>query len=204
MALITDIREARGLVEIEAEGTLALRVRKAHYAKCPLTPGEDVDLEAYAGRLAAAQFADAYEAALTSLDYSARTAKEISAALRRKGFVEPCVEAVINRLIENRLIDDVRYAQRMAETQSGKAVGVFAFKRKLRAKGISEDDAQQAMELFDDAQQADAARIAAEKLWRRYSGLPSREARAKLSQALARRGFPWEAIESAIDALQEE
>ena len=204
MALITEIRENRGIVEIVAEGATALRVRKAHFDKYPLTPGEDADLAAYSDRLAAAQFADAYDAALTSLDYSARTAREIASALRRKGFVDPCVDAVIERLTENRLIDDARYAQRLAETQSGKAVGLYAFKRKLRTKGISDDDAQEALEAFDDAQQAEAAKAAAEKLWRKYESLPAREAKAKLSQALARRGFPWDAIESAIDSLMDE
>lgn len=204
MALISEIRENRGIVEIVAEGATALRVRKAHFDKYPLTPGEDADLAAYSDRLAAAQFADAYDAALTSLDYSARTAREIAAALHRKGFVDPCVDAVIERLTENRLIDDARYAQRLAETQSGKAVGLYAFKRKLRAKGISDDDAQEALEAFDDEQQAQAAKAAAEKLWRKYESLPAREAKAKLSQALARRGFPWDAIESAIDSLMDE
>ena len=101
------------------------------------------------------------------------------------------------------LIDDARYAQRMAELHAGQATGVYAFKRKLMAKGISEDDAQEALAAFDDDQQRAACRVAAEKLWRKYEALPRREARAKLSQALARRGFGWDAIESVLDDLVE-
>ena len=70
----------------------------------------------------AVQFADGYEAALTSLDYCARSAQEIAASLRRKGYVEPCVEAVVARLTENRLIDDASYDERMAESQASKPV----------------------------------------------------------------------------------
>ena len=204
MAMVTDIRESRGLIEIVCDGATIARVRRTHYAKCPLEIGADIDEEAYIGKLAAAQFADGYEAALTSLDFCARSAKEIAGALRRKGYVEPCVEAVVARLQENRLIDDARYAQRMAEVQSGKPVGVYAFKRRLKAKGISDDDAEEALAAFDDDQQKDAASAAARKLWRKYESLPRREARAKLSQALARRGFGWDAIESAVDALLDE
>jgi len=203
MAIVTDVRDNRGQVEIALDGVCAVRVRKAHYLKCPVEVGAELELEDYLGRVAAVQFADGYEAALTSLDYCARSAREIGNALRRKGFVEPCVTAVVERLRESGLIDDARYAQRMAEMQSGKAVGLYAFKRKLKAKGISDDDAQEALTAFDDSQQQAAALETAKRLWRKYEDLPPREAKAKLSQALARRGFGWDAIESAIDEIME-
>ena len=203
MAHVSDIRENRGLMEVSCDRTTVARVRKAHYAKCPLEIGAEIDVAAWLDRVAAVQFADGYEAALTSLDYCARSAQEIAASLRRKGYVEPCVEAVVARLTENRLIDDARYAERMAESQASKPVGVYAFKRKLRAKGISDEDAEAALSAFDDDQQRAAALAAAQKLYKRYEGLPPREAKAKLSQALARRGFGWDAIESAIEGIIE-
>ncbi len=204
MAVVSDIRENRGIVEVACEGVTVLRVRRAHFQKCPVEIGAEIDVEAYLDKVAAAQFADGYEAALTSLDFCARSSREIAGALRRKGYVEPCVEAVVARLTENGLIDDARYAKRMAEVQSGKAVGLYAFKRRLRAKGISDDDAEEALAAFDDAQQQAACLEAARKLWRKYEALPSREARAKLGQALARRGFGWDAIESAVEEIAEE
>lgn len=203
MPVVSDVREYRGQVEIALDGVTAARVRRAHYDKCPVEIGSELDLDAYLDRIAAVQFADGYEAALTSLDFCARSAKEIANALRRKGYVEPCVNAVVERLRENGLIDDACYARRMAEVQSNKPVGLYAFKRRLRAKGISDEDAEEALTAFDDAQQQEAAKAAAERLYRKYQGLPEREARAKLSQALARRGFGWDAIESALDDLMD-
>lgn len=201
MPIVSDIRENRGIVEIACEGVTVARVRRAHFGKCPVETGADIEVEDYLNRVAAAQFADGYEAALTSLDFCARSAREIANALKRKGYVEPCVEAVVERLRENGLIDDARYAQRMAEVQVDKPVGLYAFKRKLRAKGISEDDAEEALAAFNDDQQRAAALETAKKLWRKYEALPPREAKAKLSQALARRGFPWDAIEGALDEI---
>ena len=203
MPVVSDVREYRGQVEIALDGVTAARVRRAHYQKCPVEIGSELDLDAYLDKVAAVQFADGYEAALTSLDFCARSAKEIASALRRKGYVEPCVNAVVERLRENGLIDDARYARRMAEVQSVKPVGLYAFKRRLKAKGISDEDAEDALSAFDDAQQQDAAKAAAEKLYKKYSALPEREAKAKLSQALARRGFGWDAIESALDELMD-
>ena len=203
MAIVTGIEEKRGQVEILADGAVVLRVRKQHFDRVPVREGDEIDVERYVGRLAAVQFADAYEAALCCLDRSSRSEREIAAALRRRGYVEPAIEAVLQRLRENRLIDDARYAQRMAELHAGKATGVYAFKRKLRAKGISEEDAEEALSAFDEEQQRDACLEVAQSLFRRYAELPRREGRAKLSQALARRGFGWDVIESAVDQVFE-
>ena len=201
MPIVTQIHARQSVVEIEADGATVARVRREYFARCPLSPGDEIEVDGYIDRVASVQLSDAYEAALTSLERCDRTARDLALSLRRRGYVEPAVKAVIERLTENGLIDDARYARRMAQLQSAKPVGVYAFKRKLRAKGIGEDDAQEALEAFDDGQQQAAARQAAEKLFRKYESLPKREARAKLSQALARRGFGWDAIQCAVDAL---
>lgn len=201
MPIVTQIRPHQSVVEIEADGAFVARVRKEHFAKCPLAPEDEIDVESYIDRVASIQLPDAYDAALTSLERCDRTARDLAQSLERRGYVEPAVQAVIARLMENGLIDDARYARRLAETQSAKPMGVYAFKRKLRSKGIAEDDAEEALAAFDDDQQRLAAKQAAEKLFRRYEALPKYEAKAKLSQALARRGFGWDAIQCAVEAL---
>lgn len=199
MPTITGIEEKRGWIELWADGSLLLRLRRTHFAQCPLSEGDEIRVEEYVDRLAAVQFSDAWEAALSSLDFCARSSREIASALRRKGYVDPVVQAVVARLKESGLIDDARYAQRMAEVQAKKPVGVYAFKRKLKAKGISDADAEEALSTFDDEQQLEAARASAQSLLRKYEALPRREGRAKLSQALARRGFSWDCIETVVD-----
>lgn len=201
MGIVTGLREFRGVVIVALDGCDALRVRRTHFEKRPLAEGEAVDPQAYEDSVAAIQLADAYEAALTALDSRARTARELERALLNKGYVRPAVEAAVERLRENRLIDDARIAGRIAESSADKPVGVYALRRKLKAKGISDEDADAALEAFDDDQQQAAARRAAEKLLKRYEGLPRREARAKLAQALARRGFGWDSVRAAVDAL---
>lgn len=201
MAMVSNIREFRGLMEISLDGVLWLRVRKKHFALRPLEEGEGVDPESYIDALAALQAADCYEAALTMLDQAAQAGGELRLKLVRKGYVAPAAEAAVARLEENRLVDDARYAQRMAQAQLNKAAGVYAVRRKLRAKRLPEEAIEAAMEDFDEAQQAQACLDAAQKLWRKYAALPAREARAKLSQALARRGFAWESIRAAVERI---
>ena len=199
MAIVTEINENRGMVDVYMEGVRFARIKKAHFDQKPLSPGDDVEPEAYLDSIAAVQFPDAYEAALTSLDFSARTAREIEQSLARRGFVPPVARAVTEKLAEARLIDDKAYAARLAEGAARKKTGKFAVRRKLMAKGIGEEDAEAALGQLDEAQQARAAQEAAQKLGRKYAALEPREARAKLSQALARRGFSWDAISAALE-----
>ena len=201
MSTVTGVEIVRGMACIYIDGGLAMRVRKAHYERLPLEVDQEIDLEAYENRLSSIQFPEAWEAALNSLDRSARTGHELQQSLKRRGFVSPAVDAVMERLRETGLIDDARYAERLAELQANRPVGFYAFKRKLRAKGISDADAEEALTAFDDDQQRDACAAAARSLWRKYEALPPREGKAKLCQALARRGFGWDAIEHAMDQL---
>lgn len=204
MAIVSDLRENRGLIEISLDGTLWLRIRKKHFALLPLKNGEAVDPEEYEDRIAALQASDCYEAALTMLDQAAQTSGDMRMKLKRKGYVEPACQAVVERLTGNGLIDDARYAERLAQGQRLKPVGAYAVRRKLMAKHLPQEAIEAALEGFDGEQQAQACREAAQKLWRKYSALPQREGRAKLSQALARRGFSWTAISSAVDEFVSE
>lgn len=201
MAIVTDLRENRGLMEISLDGVLWLKLRKKHFSRMPLENGACIDPDDYISRAAAIQQNDCYEAALTMLDQAAQTSGDLRAKLTRKGYVEPAAQSTVDRLIDNKLIDDARYAERIAHGQLNKPVGAYAVRRKLMAKRLPKEAVEAVMEYFDSEQQAQACQEAAQKLWRKYSDLPRREARAKLSQALARRGFGWEAISGAVDEL---
>lgn len=204
MAIVTEIREFKGIITLSLDGMQWLKLRKKHFDKLPLELEEELDPEEYTDRMAAIQSVDCYEAALTMLDQAAQTSGDLCRKLVRKGYVPPAAEATVARLVENRLIDDRRYAERIAQTQLNRGAGSYAVRRKLRAKLLSEEDVDAAMEGFDEEQQAAACREAAVKLWRKYGALPPREGRAKLSQSLARRGFGWDSIRSAVDGIAED
>lgn len=203
MSTVTEVRVFRGVVRLSFDDAAPLKVRLKHFKALPLAAGDEVDAEEYAARVAEAQRADAYEAALNSLDLCARTRQELRRSLLARGFVSGAVEATLDRLADSGLVDDRRYAERAVEVSAARPVGVYAVRRKLRAKGVAEEDAEAALVALDDEQQAQAAQAAARSLLRRYAQLPAREGRAKLSQALARRGFSWEAVRAAVDKVWE-
>ncbi len=199
MAYVTDLKDFRGVIGIYADGTLVMRVTKKHFMKAKLSVGDEFEPEEYSDSLAALQAADAYEFALTCLDFSQRSSRELIKKLLSRGYVLPAAEAAVARLTEAGIIDDSRYAQRITENASRKNVGIYAMKRKLMAKGFSEEDTENALEALDDDQQLSAAKATADKYRSKYAALPPREARMKLSQALARRGFSWDTISNVLD-----
>ncbi len=115
------------------------------------------------------------------------------------------MEATLDRLADSGLVDDRRYAERAVEVSAARPVGVYAVRRKLRAKGVAEEDAEAALGALDDEQQSQAAQAAALApcFCADNAQFPAREGRAKLSQALARRGFSWEAVRAAVDNVWE-
>lgn len=203
MSTVTEVRVFHGVALLSFDDAPPLKVRLKHFKALPLQAGDDIDVEEYAAQVAEAQRADAYEAALNSLDLCARTREELRRSLLARGFVSGAVEATLDRLADSGLVDDRRYAERAVEVSAARPVGVYAVRRKLRAKGVAEEDAEAALGALDDEQQAQAAQAVARSLLRRYAQLPAREGRAKLSQALARRGFSWEAVRAAVDAVWE-
>ena len=203
MSTVTEVRVFRGVARLSFDDAAPMKVRLKHFRALPLAAGDEVDAEEYAARVAEAQRADVYEAALSSLDLCARTRQELRRSLLARGFVSGAVEATLDRLADSGLVDDRRYAERAVEVSAARPVGVYAVRRKLRAKGIAEADAEAALGALDDEQQAQAAQAAARSLLRRYAQLPAHEGRAKLSQALARRGFSWEAVRAAVDKVWE-
>lgn len=202
MGMITGIELTKSRAAIYVDGTLFLRMKRSFFDELPLSEGDDLDEEDYLDRLSARQAAPAYEAALDMLSDRDMTVDGLKRSLMRRGYLEPVAESVCERLKENRLLDDQRFAQRYIELRKDGADGRYALKRKLRAKGIDEDIAQDALEQIDDESQLAAATELAAKLSRRYSALSGYESRAKISQALARRGFSWDIIHEAVEKCQ--
>lgn len=199
MGIVTGIEESRGRVTIYVDGVSFLKIKKKEFDDLPVSQGEDLDEEEYLNRLCARQAKPAYEAALDLLTARDMTAHDLKSALRRRGFQEAVAESTCERLVENRLIDDARYAQRYVELRQDSAIGRYAMKRKLRAKGIDEGIAEDALEVLDDESQLASAKELAQKLVRKYAGDEPYARRGKLSQALARRGYSWDIVKEAVD-----
>ncbi len=199
MAVVTGIRTAGGVVVISSDGLVLTRVRRADFMKMPLEEGDKFDPDEYLDRLAAMQFKEAYAMVTVLLEGSDKTKAELKKTLTRRGFVGPAADAAIEKAAGQRFVDDKRYAQRLVERNADTDKGIYALKREMYRKGLSQEDIGEALSSIGDGQQETACRRAYEKIRKRYEGLPKREARAKISRALASRGFGWDTITQVLE-----
>ena len=146
----------------------------------------------------------AFNRALRSLSYRARSEAEMRKYLSDKGFSDHVSQTVIDRLKDERLINDPRFAQDWIDNRvSFRPRSQTQLRFELRNKGLSEDlieDALQEADLDD----IELACVAGKKLVGRYARLGWLDFRQKLGAALARRGFSYETVRSVTRQLWDE
>jgi regulatory protein len=143
----------------------------------------------------------AFEAAIYLLGFRARSEHEIRDRLRRKEYENEVIEATIEKLRTGGYLDDSTFAQGWVQGR-GKSRGRRALAFELRQKGIVGEVAQEALNetRTDEDEQTAAFAVAIKRVGERPSDT-SREAQAKLSAYLGRRGFGWSEIRPVLSRL---
>ena len=138
-----------------------------------------------------------WNAALALLARRDRSAEELAARLRRKGFTEKDIAATLERCREYGYLDDARFARQRARSLvgSGRAVG-GRLRAELKQQGIDEELARQAAEEAEN--DIDPDRLLSDLLERRFPGFSYAEAddrrRRRVIHYFLRRGFAFERI----------
>lgn len=138
-----------------------------------------------------------WNAALGLLARRDRSAEELAARLRRKGFTEDDIAATLERCREYGYLDDARFARQRARSlvSSGRAVG-GRLRAELKQQGIDEELARQAAEEAENA--IDRDQLLVELLERRFPGFSYEHAddrrRRRVIHYFLRRGFAFERI----------
>ena len=109
-------------------------------------------------------------------------------------------EAVADRLIGLGLLNDGEYAHTVARHYAGKGYGPRKIRDELYRRGVPREYWEDALsEAETDERQID--KLARQKL---REAEPTRENLKKVSDYLARRGYGWEEISSALERIREE
>jgi regulatory protein len=138
----------------------------------------------------------AIQQALLFLSYRARSEKEIRQNLKKYEYSEDAIEYTLTRLRENRLANDSEFAQAWVENRNTfRPRSRRALTLELRQKGLDEETVKEAVANVDEEALAyETARKRAPRL----SSLEWSEFRRKLSEYLARRGFPYSVVTSVV------
>ena len=139
----------------------------------------------------------ALEKAMSFLSNSVKTEKQTRDYLKEKGYTALVINYVLEKCEEYGFLNDTYYANRYVETYADKK-GVMLIKQELKRKGVSEENAREALLNLGD--QTEAAVKIAEKYMR------GKEADMKNIQKLYRhllsKGFSYDDAKAAAEKIK--
>lgn len=199
MEVITAIRKERGKYRVTLNETEDVLVPIALMHERPLREGQEIDLEEYDNWLMVRQYRFALDRAVGYLAARARSKREVEQKLLQAGY-RPCtVEMVLYKLERERILDDADFARQWVESRSTHKLGRSRIAQELRRKGISQDEAEIALEAIDDEDQLESAVALAQKAAARIKPEEDRrKAVSRIAAMLARRGYGWDIAKEAI------
>jgi len=140
-------------------------------------------------------------AAFSALSFKRMSRLQLEQHLEKKGFDEQAVTLAADLMEDYGYINDSQMAQDFkAELMRSRRLGQGAIRQKLRQRGLEMPPGE-----ADDEQLLDEnALYHARKAWARSAAKPTKERRAAVWAALARKGFDGERIARAIRLAEEE
>ena len=150
--------------------------------------------------------AELYDVAVRALMRRAHSVQEMKRKLERRSDNKLLVQVVMARLKENGQIDDARYAKQFARQRTeGRKQGKFRVARDLRARGVSGQHIEAAME--EAAKETDESAMVRQRIERKlrsYRGELDERKMASMYRSLLRAGFSADAIRRELRSLTRE
>jgi len=205
MRKITALRVGRGRrkrVNVSLDNRFAFSLEAEVAVKEGLQIGQELSASQIEALARSAHFYRCLNTAAHYLSYRPRSESEVRERLRRRGFDGDSVEAVIAKLKEQGLIDDMAFAQFWKNNrESFSPRSQWLTKLELRRKGVAGDVIDQVVNAIDD--DASAYRAASSKA----RSLPLSDYhsfRRRLGEYLKRRGFSYGVINHIVERMWQE
>lgn len=200
-ALSAEGRGARR-IRVEVDGRPWATLDAETVVRERLSTGEPLDAARQAAVRARDERIRARKQAAARAAGSPRTAAELRALLKEKGFDDDAIDGAIADLSATGTIDDTRAVDRIIRNRRSRKLGPRRIEAELAARGIDADAARDAI-----------ARQAGDEVWRdeclalarkaaaRYQPLSEPSNRRKLSEYLLRRGYPAHLVSDTLREL---
>jgi len=204
MSKITALRPGRGRqkkVKIYLDGRFAFKLEAEVALKEGLKTGQELsaaDIEVLARSDGLQR---CLNAAARFLSYRPRSEVELRGRLHQRGFDAGVIEAVLARLKEQGMVDDLAFAQFWTDNRELRPRSQWLIKSELRQKGVAREIIDQVTGVVDDEENAyQAALNRARSLllgdWESF--------RRRLGNYLRHRGFGYEVINKTIERVWQE
>lgn len=167
-----------------------------------LKVGQELTADQIAALAKSDQFHRCLNATARYLSYRPRSEFELRQKLHRHGFNGDSIEAVIAKLKEQGLVDDLAFAQFWKDNrESFSPRSQWLTRLELRQKGVADDTIDQVVGAVDDDNSAYRAATS------KARGLPLSDYqsfRRRLGEYLKRRGFGYGVIKHAVERVWQE
>jgi regulatory protein len=192
----------KGRVNVFLDGVFAFSISIPVAATIGLQEGQKLSSNEIDKLKNAELFHRSLNSALKFLGPRPRSEAEIRARLRRHGYDVDIIQQVIDKLKEQKLVDDAAFARFWRENrESFKPRSRRFIEVELRQKGVDAETIAEATETVDDEI---AAYKAAQRKAISLSGLDYLSFRKRLGTFLRQRGFPYEVINTTIERVWQE
>jgi len=189
-------------VNVFLDGRFAFSLGAEVAVKEGLQVGQELSASQVEALAGSDHFQRCLDAAFHYLNYRPRSESEVKERLQRRGFDAECIEAVIAKLKEQSLVDDVAFAQFWKENrESFSPRSQRLTKLELRRKGVSGDIIDQVVGDINDDDSAYRTALSKTRHWpwSDYQGF-----RRRLGEYLRRRGFNYEVSNNTVERVWQE
>jgi len=179
------------VVQLDQDGAASKRRRTKSELKLNLIDATITQLPVMDEKIKEIDAADAAkQVLLRRLSHAPRTRKELAKDLKDKDISDEVANVALDRFEEVGLINDQALASNYVSSQhERKGLGKNALRQQLRAKGVSDDVAQEAISQISDDQEFQAAFALACKKIRSLQKDDAKTQLRKIVGVLARKGY---------------
>ena len=205
MSKITALRVGRGRgkrVNVFLDGKFVFSLEAEVAVREGLQVGQELSTEQIEALARSDHFHRCLNAAARYLSYRPRSEFELKERLYQRGFNGNSVEAVLTKLKEQGLVDDMAFAQFWRDNrESFSPRSQWLTKLELRQKGVASDIIDQVVDAIDNE---DNAYRAAQSRARNLSLSDYQLFQRRLGEYLKRRGFGYRVINHTVERLWQE
>lgn len=193
-------KRKNGRFNIFVDGKFAFGLDEKTLADFNLKIGQNLTQKKIEEIVAKAELGKIIDKVYNFLSFRPRSKKEIEQYLKRKNFGEAEIKMVLKKLEKTGFINDVEFAKFFAESRvKFRPKGKRLIASELAQKGVDRETVEKVLSEIETPELELAQKSISKKL-DRFLKLPQLEAKNKIAQFLARRGFSWETIKTIIDS----
>lgn len=142
------------------------------------------------------------ECALSLLEYADRTEQELRQKLQDRGYSQEEIDEAVSFLMEYGYVNDAAYAERYIRSRAS-CKSRRILRMELEKKGVAREVIDQELEEDRIDEKAQIRRFLGKKGYQPGEDSDPAKKR-KIMAALARRGYPYDAIRSVMGELEED